>query len=167
MAKTYYIFRHGLTYAVKTGTAYGMGLFTAPIIDEAKPALERMGKFLKDKPTDFNISSPLTRCRQTVEIISKMSGKEFVFDRRITEFFLETGWLVRRRVGRLLKEIDKKGYEKVAICTHGAIISTLINALTPREGQEREYDVFRYPDPGVLVVIEDGKVEEINFNILT
>ncbi len=164
MPRTFYIFRHGLTYAVKTGTAYGLGFLTAPIIDEGVPSLEKMGQFLSKYPTDFNVSSPLRRCKQTAEIITRISGKKFVFDRRVREFFLETGGMVRRRIKSLLSEIDRRGYEKVAICTHGAIISALITQITAREEKVPEYDLFHYPPSGVLVIVEDGKVEEINFN---
>lgn len=166
MAKTYYIFRHGLTFAVKTGTAYGDSILTAPIIDEGKKAIEKMGQFLKDKQTDFNVSSPIKRCKQTSGIISEITGKEFIFDERLTEFYMEQQTSLECRLKSLLAQIDERGYQKIAVCTHGAVISILIGILTA-EKTSGQYDIYHYPDPGVLVVISGGNVEEINFNFLT
>lgn len=159
----YYIFRHGLTFAVKTGTPYGDTILTAPIIDEGEAAIEKMGQFLKNKQTDFNASSPIIRCQQTAGIISKITGKEFISDGRLTEYCMETQISLEERLRSLLTEIEEKSYKKVAICSHGAVISALISQLTAKD-EAPKYDLFNYPDPGVLVIISDGNVEEISFN---
>ena len=163
MVKTYYIFRHALTYALKTGTAYGDAVLTAPILHVGRQPYKKMGRFLKSKRTDFNVSSPLIRCKQTTQIISEITGKEFILDERLTEFHLESRESLERRLTDFLDEMNEKGFEKMAICTHGAVISALIGLLTPENGKE-EYGLLNYPDPGVLVIIKDGHFEEINFN---
>lgn len=164
MPKTFYIFRHGTTYATKTATAYGDTILTASIMDEAKSAIERIGEFLKDKHTDFNVTSPIIRCAQTAEIISKITGKKFVFDNRLTEYTMESHESVDERINSLLLEIEKKDYKNITICTHGAIISILINRIMSNSEGLRSYDLFHFPDPGVLVIIKDNNIEEINFN---
>jgi len=126
MSKIYYIFRHGLTYALQTSTSYGDSILTAPIIDEGREAIEKIGEYLKDKMTDFNVSSPIIRCKQTSGIVSKITGKEFVFDERLTEYNMESQTSLEDRLKSLLSEINEKDYEKIAICTHGAVISVLI-----------------------------------------
>ncbi len=163
MVKKYYIFRHGDTFATKAGTAYGIKVFSAPILPEAKVALEKMGTYLNDHPTDYNVTSPLLRCRQTAKIVGELSDKQFETDKRLREFFLETIWNLRRRVKSFLKDLDNKGYETVAICTHGAVISELVNILTGRTLSW--YQLPLYPDPGILTIITENNIEQINFNL--
>lgn len=161
MAK-YYIFRHGETFATKARVAYGLKLYSAPILEEGKPAIKKMAKFLKDIPSDFNVSSPLKRCRQTVEIINGITGKGFVFDKRLTESFLESYWHLKNRVKSLIDYIEREDYKVVMVCTHGSVISMFKKQLT--KGSTEKYSIFEYPDPGVLTVIDDKKVSEISFN---
>src|SRR5437762_1931158 len=126
MPKIFYIFRHGETFATKLEKGYGRKVFSAPLLDEGHPAIERIGEYLKNIETDFNTSSNVKRCRQTVEIVSQISGKQFIFDKRLNEFFLETYWHFRRRIKGVLKDIDQKGFSSVCICTHGACIAMLV-----------------------------------------
>jgi broad specificity phosphatase PhoE len=163
--KTYYIFRHGETFATKAGTGYGMKVFSAPLLPEATPSLQRMGQYLKDIPTDFAVSSAVKRCRQTVEIIGKESGKEFVFDKRLNEFFLESVGHLVRRLKKFLDDIETHKYEHVVICTHGACISALITLLTAKKDHQASYNLFNYPPPGVLTIIEGNNIQDVNFNI--
>ncbi|MBP9719180.1 MAG: histidine phosphatase family protein [Candidatus Levybacteria bacterium] len=166
MQKTYYIFRHGETFATKNGTGYGVRMLSAPILPEASPALTRLGAYLKNIPTDFNISSALKRCRQTVEIIGKESEKQFVFDKRLNDYFLESSGHFIKRLKSVLAEIEANDYQSIAICTHGACISTLISLLTAKKDMRVEYNFFKYPPPGVLTIIEGNNVQEVNFNTL-
>lgn len=158
----FYIFRHGQTFATKFGRPYGLTIFSAGILEEGKPALIKMGQYLKDIPSDFNVSSPFRRCKQTVEIISKESGNSFSFDKRLGEYLLETRANCRKRINSLILEMESLGYETVLICTHGAVISELMNLLLP--GVYSPGTGFRYPDPGVLIIVEDGEYKEISFN---
>lgn len=172
MAKIFYIFRHGETFVTKRGkTGYGLGtfaygfqVFSAPILAEGKPALYKMGLFMKDKKTDANFSSPLLRCKQTSDIVTEMSGKVFVPDKRLREFFLEGFGSLVSRLQSLLKEIDEKEYESVAICTHAGVIAALIAMLTGDDRVPSHFDLLHYPMPGVLTIIEGKNIKEINFN---
>jgi broad specificity phosphatase PhoE len=162
--KTYYIFRHGETFATKAGTGYGMKVFSAPLLPEASPALQKMGEYLKNIPTDINVSSAVKRCRQTVEIIGKESGKEFIFDKRLNEFFLESVGHLVERLKKFLEDLEKHNYQHVLLCTHGACISALITLLTAKKDHPTSYNLFHYPQPGVLTIIEGNNIQEINFN---
>lgn len=162
MRQTFYIFRHGETFATKAGTGYGIRVFTAPILEEGIPTLEKMGVYLKDIHSDYNVSSQVKRCRQTVAIIGKESKKEFVFDKRLNEYFIESFGHFRNRIKSFLLEMEEKQYETILICTHGAVIAGLISLLTGKNFQP--YNLFTYPEPGVLTIIKDKTTQQINFN---
>lgn len=165
----FYIFRHGQTFATKNSGAvrfgafsqYGRRIFSAPILEEGKPALERMGMYLKDKHSDINLSSPFVRCRQTAGVIENISGKSFVFDRRLGEYLLETFGYFRNRIKSVLDFVERQEYHSVVICTHGAVIGVLVNLILGREFNWRSR--LQYPDPGVLIIIENGEYKEIDF----
>lgn len=160
---TFYIFRHGETFATKANTGYGRKVFTADILEEGKPILRKLGEYLKNVPTDFNTSSKIRRCIQTVGIISQESDKKFVFDSRLNEYFLEPFGRFRRRLKGVLLDIDKNDYQSVCICTHGACIAALVEILTGTKYASPKY--LNYPDPGVLLVIEDGVIkDQVDFN---
>lgn len=162
--KTYYIFRHGETFATKAGTGYGIRVFSAPILPEAHAPLQRMGAYLKSIESSYNVSSQIHRCRQTVEIVGKESGKTFVFDKRLNEFFLESFGHFQKRLQSILTDIEKESAENILICTHGAGIAGLISLLTPKKDMPGAFDVFHYPRPGVLTIIKGETIQEINFN---
>ncbi len=159
---TYYIFRHGETFATKRWNGfYGWRVFTAPILEEEKPMLYRLAEFMKDHPTDYNASSQILRCRQTSGIVSEVTGKEFVYDRRLREFFFESFGQLRRRVRSFLNDVEAKKYTHVAICTHGAVIAELAMELLAHSAEVPIKRVF--PQPGELYIIKDGKLEKKNF----
>ena len=162
--KTYYIFRHGETFATKAGTGYGIRVFSAPILPEARTPLEKMGKYLAAIEDSYNISSEVLRCRQTVAIIAEKSGKSFVFDKRLNEFFLESYGHFKKRLQAMLDAIEKESAENILICTHGAGIAGLISLLTPKKDMPGAFDVFHYPAPGILTIIQGETVKEVNFN---
>lgn len=159
MAKTYYIFRHGQTFATKYHTGYGWKVFTASILNDSKPALARMGQYLSTQKIDLAYRSPLKRCQQTANIISSETNIEFQSDIRLGELFLEFHWQVRRRAKNFLDSIAETDAENIAICTHGAVITELMKLLSNHKSRFLEY-----PQPGVLIIIKEGKVELINFN---
>lgn len=163
MYTKFYIFRHGETFATKAGTGYGLRIFSADILPEAEGPLERIGNYLRDKKIDYSVSSQIKRCRQSAGVITRVTGNEFVFDRRLNEYFLEPYWYLKRRVMSLIKEAREKKYRTVCICTHGAVIAALIHVLTP-EASRQPFSIYNFPPPGVLVVVEDGKVTQMNFN---
>lgn len=163
MSQTFYIFRHGETLVSKTNSVYGDTVLTAEILPEGKPIIEKLGSFLKDIPTDFNVSSEFLRCRQTVEIVSRVSGKEFTFDRRLNELYDETIEEFIAKLKDFLKEVRQKNYPSVLICTHGAIIAILTELIVL--GNLKSYDVTNYPRPGILRIIKAGKIQDLDFNL--
>jgi broad specificity phosphatase PhoE len=162
MHKIYYIFRHGETHATKHKRWYWHTLYSATILEEGKPSVLRLAKYLKNIPTDYNVSSPFLRCRQTVELVNKVTGKKFEFDKRISERTFELPWTFRNRILSFILEMENTKHKNILICTHSACIRELVayltkNNLTPK----KEYEA---PLPGVLTIIKDGNIEEINFN---
>lgn len=162
MAK-YYIFRHAQTFASKYFVDYEGDNFSTPILHEGKEAILKMANYLKDIPSDFNVSSPYLRCKQTVEIISQVTGKEFIFDDRIGEYYQIEYPDFRARVVDFLEELKKKNYQSVVICTHGAVISVLMHLLFDKI-PEQNIPFNEYKKTGVLVIIKDGNFQEIDFN---
>lgn len=159
---TYYIFRHGETFATKGKTGYGVRVFSAPILPDCIPTLEKMGKYLKKIDSDYCVSSQILRCRQTTEIITSITEKDFVRDERLNEYFLETFKHFTKRVENFIHETEDKKYKRVFVCTHGAVIAVLRGFLVKKAIQPQ--DLFIYPDPGVLTIVNKTNLEEINFN---
>ncbi len=185
----FYIFRHGETF-VTTGKAlsYGTKVFSADILPFCFPTLEKLGQQLKNIKTDYNISSKIKRCRQTVGIVAKQADKEFEFDSRLNEFFFELPFFFKRRIRNFLKEIENRNFESVAICTHGAVINELIKQINPEAfltlinkspdpspplqteasrkslQLENKLTFTKYLAPGVLLTLTSSSVKEINFN---
>lgn len=169
MAKTFYLFRHGDTFVTRgqrlwyyptflpeTAFSYGAKVFSASILDEAKPTIKKLAECLAKIPTQYNASSQFRRCRQTVQIVEKIAQKEFIFDKRLNELVFETPWAFRYRVQRFLKELAKKDVQSVAICTHGAVLALIATILT---GQK-----VGFPKPGVLVIIKGTNITYKDFN---
>lgn len=158
----FYIFRHGETFATKQGVEYGDQVYSAPILEEGKVVIEEMAEFLKNVPTDFNVSSPLLRCTQTCEIITRATGKSFVADKRLIEFYQETVPELEERVKSILKEIKEKKYESVMICTHQNVIVMLLSLLKGKRFEK--LNVYEFPAPGILIILDEGEPKEIDFN---
>jgi len=168
----YYIFRHGETISTKGIAPYGNTQFTTGILPEGHAAIEKMSEFLKNIPTDHNAASELLRVQQTVKIVTKVTGKVFEKDIRLNELLTEdgveppypfTGYFIPRRklLREFIKEMEIK-YVSVAICTHGYIISGLKHLIT--KGEFNVEDVGDYPQPGILTILKDKRLEEIDFN---
>lgn len=158
----YYIFRHGETYFSKLDIPYGDQVETAEILPEGIPAIEKLAKELKNIPTDANFTSPYKRCLQTVEIVKNITGKVFTIDERLHDINAETIDEMVDRISEFYEEIKTGNYENIAICTHGYPIAVLKSLITKGEF---EIDKLKsYPDPGALVKIINGKIEQIDFN---
>lgn len=162
MSKTYYIFRHGETFATRQKRWYWHKLYSATILEEGKPSVLRLADYLKKIATDYNVSSPFLRCRQTAEIVSVTTGKEFKFDTRIGEHTFELPWEFKNRILNFINEMENSDKQNILICTHGVIIQMLIRYLAKDSLTLHERIVA--PLPGVLTVIKDGKLKEIDFN---
>lgn len=161
---TFYICRHGETFVTKEKRFwYGRRVFSAPILEEGKPALHRMGQYLKNIFTEANFSSPYLRCRQTSQIIFEETGKTFLFDKRLGEYLWEPFGHFRRRIKSFLKYIESQKYQHILICTHQAVITALIKII--KEGDVSPNQPLLDVEPGTLVIVEKGQeTKVIDFN---
>jgi broad specificity phosphatase PhoE len=157
----YYLFRHGETYQTKYDLAYGDEVLSARVLPEGKGAIQKMAKYLKDVKSDTNISSEVLRCRETVEIVSEISGKSFSYDGRLNEFVEDDFELLAKRVKDFVESITKSGKESALICTHGGVMAGIKHFVI--EGKFELPDLHDYPRPGVLEIIDGKKVKKINF----
>ncbi|OGM10654.1 hypothetical protein A2159_01045 [Candidatus Woesebacteria bacterium RBG_13_34_9] len=159
-----YIFRHAITYHTKTNTPYGDEVVSAEILPEGIPAIEKLAKYLKYISTDANYTSPYKRCIQTVEIVSEISGKSFQLKDVLGEYRedKETFEEFAKRVKDFLVYLEKQNIKSAAICTHGGVIAGVISFLT--KNSYTLPDLHNYPAPGILVTIENGKLEYKDFN---
>src|SRR3990172_476021 len=159
----FYIFRHGDTkdsgslitrFIGRSGDTRKL-----PIIPKSFPALERIGAFLKNIPTDADFCSPFVRCVTSAEIVGKISGKTYKKDSRIAEFEKngEKFSHLNARVRDFLTEIEQEKYSSVSICTHGAVISALKHLAT--NGKFHFFQIWDFPSPGNLVIIKGKKIE--------
>lgn len=162
MTKNYYIIRHGETFATKRKSIYGFRIFSAPILDEGIPVIKKMASHLKSIPTDLNVSSPVKRCRQTVGIVSSVTGKEFSYDNRLSEYFIETFGYFRGRIKKFLLFTESSPYQNVLICTHGAVIAGLTHLIL--ENEFKRSQIMNFPPPGVITQIKNNKMTRIDFN---
>ena len=161
MVKTFYIFRHGLATHSKTG--YGSEVLTAGILPEAVPSIERLGTYLKDVKSDYNVRSEIPRCQQTAEIVANATNQPFVADARINEYHNETFDEMKERVQAFLTELQAKPYETVMICSHGMIIAALSNFIT--KGEFSKANETDFPPPAGLFIISDGEIEKITLDV--
>lgn len=162
MKKTYYIFRHGLTLAAKQRRWYWNALYSAQILDEGKPSIERIANHLKRVKSDYNVCSPFKRCRQTADIVTRVTGKKFVSEKRIGEYTFEFPWSFKRRVLRFIEDMENSNHKVIIICTHSVVIEMLIQYAT--NGKISLIHRLKSPLTGVLTVIKDKKISEIDFN---
>lgn len=162
MAK-YYIFRHGDTWYTKNRQSYPMDNLSVEILPDGIPALKKIAYYLKEIPSDFNASSEYLRCQQSNKIVSDISGLKFKKDARLNEFSHEEFDNLVERLESFIGEMEKKGYKNIVICTHGAVIAGLKNILVGSEYEKSE--LVDYPTPGVLTIIEDKIIKEIDFNL--
>ncbi len=162
MKKTYYMFRHGLTQPVKDGRWYWGTLYSAAILDEAKPSIIRIGQFLKNIDSDFNVTSPFRRCVQTSEIVTEITGKKFEPDRRIGEYAFEFPWSFKKRVLRFIEEMENSEHKTIIICTHAVVLEMLVQYFT--NGHISLRHRIKAPLTGVLTIIKDKKISSKDFN---
>ncbi len=152
------MFRHGVTYSSKHGIPYGAAQETAQILDEGRPSIERLGKHLKETTINTSLvsfyTSPLLRCRQTSEIITKNTGIEVILDQNLREIDenLEDFEIFISRIAEFINKSESS--QIIWVCTHGACLAALKNLLT--DNPLKPKDLLDYPKPGVLWEINDG-----------
>ena len=110
MKKSYYIFRHGLTLQAKKKQWYWHALYSAQIIDEGKPSIERLAAYIKDIKADYYVCSPFIRCKQTAEVVSKVTGKKFFIDKRLGEYVFEFSWNFKKRILNFISDMEESDY---------------------------------------------------------
>lgn len=162
--KTFYIFRHGETDRTKNNIPYPLDTNdSVPILEEGKPVIRKLANYLKDCPTDIYYRSHFLRCKQTADIITEITGKVFVEDDRIYDHQPGEGFdHLHERVLSFYNFVNESNHQSIAVCTHGEVISGLkFLATTGKFLPEQQGD---FPRPGILLIIKDKKVEEIDFN---
>ncbi len=163
-----YIFRHGKTEFTgdkpSQDMAYGEKVETAQIVPQGIAAIERLGNYLKDVESDFNVSSTFLRCRQTVAIVEKFSGKKFEYDALLHDWDPrnETVEDSAKRIEGFYLKLKAANYASVCICTHGYPIAMLKSL--GLKGRVDFADLPNYPTTGTLTVIKNAQAEVIDFN---
>ncbi len=157
---TWYIFRHAL--ATRSMSGYGDKILTAQILNEAIPPIESMARYLSKIPESTNVSSTLLRCVQTTEIITRITGKKFLTDSRLNEYFQESFAEFNERVNSWIKDMRGRKTTAVLICTHGAVVAGIKHLLI--DGDFSEAQLLDYPNCGELLVIKND-FRIINFNV--
>lgn len=158
--RTLYLFRHAL--ATKSLFGYGDKILTAEILPEGIPPIERMADFLKTVPSDFNVCSEIKRCQQTAAIVTKRAKKEFIFDKRLNEYYKESFGQLRDRVKDFLRDIEVTKHKDILICTHGAVVTAIKNLIL--KNKFTMFQLYDYPKTGVLLIINGKSIKEIDFN---
>lgn len=158
---TFYVFRHGETFASKNNVDYGKHQFTAEILPEGVPAVKRLGEYLKTVETDEQYTSEILRCVQTANIVTDITGKSFEKHSGLKEFLEASFVQFRDRVKRLISEFQKTPGTYL-LCTHGAVVSALKHLLIT--GKYEEENLMDYPKTGVLLIIKNGTIKTLDFN---
>lgn len=161
---TFYIFRHGHTYATWNKMPYGETVYSANIIPQGFESIKKIGEYLRTIPSDFNISSEFKRCRETVKIISEITGKKFEFDKRLNEDIEQDKNIFIKRVKSFLDDTKKKHYQNILICSHGAVLSAIKYLVLT--GKVNEVQLNDFPAPGIILVIKGKTLKELDFNLL-
>ncbi len=157
----YYILRHGM--AVRPEVGYGNRVLTAELLPEGIPPIQRLAQYLTYVDTDYQVCSEVLRCRQTAAIVTEATGKQFVIDPRLKEYYQETFDDLCDRAKSFCDEIQRSEYRNVLICTHGAVIAALRHYLT--DGYFNRRHELDYTQTGQLLVINDDKsIDVLDFN---
>lgn len=160
-----YIFRHAETKNSKFNIPYGDSIETAEILAEGIPVVEKLAKYLENISTDANYTSPYKRCIQTVEIVTEICGKSFQLNDALGEYYerKETFEDFAERIKGFLIYLEKQNIKSAAICTHGGVIAGLVSYLIKNSYELP--DLHNYPPTGILVSIENKKVEYKDFRL--
>lgn len=158
--KTLYLFRHAK--ATGSDVGYGDKIVTATIVPEGIPPIERMAEYLRAVEGSANYSSEFIRCRQTAQIVTRITKKEFTTDKRLNEYYEESFGAFGARVNAFLESLSSARESSVLLCTHGMVIAAVKHMIL--EGRFMEADKLDYPKTGELWVVNDARVRAIDFN---
>jgi len=158
---TFYIFRHGM--AVHPNVGYGANVLTAELLPEGIPPIRRLAQYLLYIPSDYQACSEVIRCRQTAALVTEATGRAFVIDPRLKEYYKETFDELSLRAKSFCDEIQASGYQNILICSHGSVIAALKHYLI--DGYFERRHETDYTQTGQLLIIHDDKsVEVLDFN---
>jgi len=165
-SNTYYLFRHALA---THESSYGDRILTATILPEGRPSIERMAVFIKEQKelaSSINFVSPVVRCQETAAIISKVTGKKFVTDERLTEFrginHEETASDISLLCQSFLNEMENQQTQHVLVCTHGTAMAAFKHIFFNQPYSEE--DIHDFPNNGVLWIFHNGSLKSHDFN---
>lgn len=152
--KTYYFLRHGL--ATRREDGYGPDILTAKLLPEGIVEAEKSAWFLKDlEPApEVAFASPVLRCQQTAEIVTRVTSWTFITDDRLREFHQETIAELSERAQSWLAEVEQLPTNVILACTHGSVIAALREAILG--SPLTEANVYDYPAPAGIVKINQG-----------
>lgn len=154
---TWYIFRHGL--ATKSKMGYGDRIYTAEVLPEGIPPIERMGTYMTTLPYSAGFRSEFLRCQQTAGIVAAATGRAFTPDARLNEHVGEPFEEMQARIGGFIAEQRAAGHAHIWLCTHGFVIAGL-RSLIKRGAFERR-DELDYTQPGQLLIIRPDLTDEV------
>ncbi len=168
-SKTFYILRHGETYATKNNTNYSPNDPNPPILEEGMGVLQKIGEYFKNIESEVNLVSEYLRCQMTADIVSKIADMQFISEPLLNE--AQTMGVEKKsetisefldRTKRLYEKIISSENKSLFLITHGANIGTLKSLLV--KGVATEESIYDFPKPGVLTVIKNNQISELDFN---
>lgn len=157
--KKWFIFRHGL--ATLNPNGYGDQILVAEVLPQGIPPVRRIGEYLKDKPFDYGVRSEFIRCQQTAGIVSEITGRAFIADKRLNEQYQESFEVVHDRLKLFVDEMQQSDHQHIWVCTHGIIIAGLKHFLTT--GEYLQKDELDFIMPGEVLIIENQQAQVIRF----
>ncbi|MBI4973443.1 histidine phosphatase family protein [Candidatus Roizmanbacteria bacterium] len=152
--KTLFLVRHGLSTLNKRG--YGRKKLTADLLPQGIIDAEKAAGYLKNIHDSHNFSSDIPRCKQTAEIISRITGKLFHYDKRLTEFYHETFTDFKKRIINFLEELPAVSESNIIICTHAAVVVAIKYLIT--EDKFIRMDLADEPLEGEIVILKRGGI---------
>ncbi len=157
---TLHIFRHGL--ATLNPAGYGDTILSASVLPEGYPAVVQVAQHLKTQPCDIAFRSEVRRCQQTAAKVTEITGRGFVPDHRLNEYYMESFDDFTERVQGFWKWLSAQNYQTVWICTHGAVIACLKNTIV--QGFFDEENLMNFPPTGMVWTISGKTVTAQDFN---
>ena len=98
--------------AVQPNDGYGSRVLTAELLPEGIPPIQRLGRYLRHVPSDYQVCSEVIRCRQTAAIVTEATGRAFVIDPRLKEYYQETFDELSQRAKSFCDDIQQSGYQQ-------------------------------------------------------
>lgn len=152
----------------------------AELTQEGKQQAQALAEFLSQEDIERVISSPFTRAIESINPLVEQTQIELTLDMRLTERILsktpiedwlekletsftdmdqtvgggESSHAAQARVVEVLEDALESGEERLAIVTHGNLLSLLLHYVDPRYGFN-EWRKLTNPDVYLLTADED------------